>query len=161
MRKVLKENKMAEKYRFKLTPLERETLEQMIATGKAAARKLTHARILLKADSGEDGPNWKDEAISAALDVSPRTIARVRKRFVTEGLEAALNRRTQANHRPRRLDGVAEAHLIALACGQPPAGNAHWSLRLLADKMVELNYVEEVSYQTIRRTLKKTSLNRT
>ena len=152
---------MAEKYGVQLTTEERQTLHQLIAKGKTAAYKLTHARILLKADSSDGGQSWTDTQIVQALDVSERTIARVRRRFVEGGLGSALNRKTQKNYRPRRLDGEAEARLIALACSDPPMGYAQWTLRLLADQMVELNYVERVSYQTVRRTLKKTNLSPT
>lgn len=148
---------MGKKYLVTLTDLERESLYSLIATGKALARKLTHARIRLKADSSEGGPNWKDETIRKALDVSLSTIARVRERFVEEGLEAALSRQAPLNPRPRRLDGAGEARLIAIACSAPPPGHARWTLRLLADPMVELDYVPQVSYQT----LKKTNFSRT
>jgi transposase len=121
---------------------------------------LTHARILLKADHGTDGPGCTDEAIAEALDVSEVTVWRVRKRYVMEGLEAALNHRHPKNHRPRRLDGDQEAHLIALACTEPPEGRNRWTLRLLASRMVELEYAERVSYETVRVTLKKTHSSR-
>lgn len=150
---------MNKKYIINLTSNERNKLLSLVVSGRGEARKLTHARILLKADSSDRGLNWKDEQISEALDVSLSTIARVRKRFVTEGLEASLNHRQRQNHRRRRLDGEQEAHLIALACSETPEGHARWTLRLLADKMVELQYVDELSYQTVRRTLKKTNLN--
>jgi transposase len=132
-------------------------LERLIAVGQAPARKLMHARILLKADRGPAGPGWVDTAIAEAVEVSQPTIARVRRHFVEAGLEAALNRRAPRREYRRKLDGEQEAHLIALVCGAPPAGQARWSLRLLADRMVELEQVEAVSYQTVRRTLKKTS----
>ena len=148
---------MLPKYHVTLTEDERSMLRQLIASGTGKARQLTHARILLKADVGEGGPGWLDEQISTALEVSPATIHRVRRRFVEEGLEAALNRRPQEHHRARRLDGEQEAHLIALACSQPPDGRGRWTLRLLADKMVELAYVDSVSHETIRQVLKKTN----
>jgi transposase len=125
-------------------------------------RKLTHARILLKADQGPDGPGWVDEAIAEAVEVSQPTISRVRKQYVEHGLEAALNRRPPSREYVRKLDGVQEAKLIALACAKPPRGQARWSLRLLADQLVELEIVEDaVSYQTVRRLLKKTRSSRT
>ena len=151
---------MAKKYRVTLTDDERSMLTSLISSGTAPARTLTHARILLKADQAAHGPAWTDEAIRDALAVSLSTIARVRERFVEESLEAALYRRTPLNHRPRLLDGAEEAHLLALTCSPPPPGQERWSLRLLADKMVELEYVDQVSHETIRQVLKKTHSNR-
>jgi transposase len=147
-------------YIVTLTSEERATLQQLISSGKAAARKLIHARILLKANSSKGGPGWNDSAISQALDVGTATIERVRKRFVEDGLEAALGRRKPKRQYKRKLDGDGEAHLIALACSESPEGSARWTLRLLADRMVALEYVDELSYQTVRRTLKKTNLSR-
>lgn len=148
------------KYLVTLTPEERDTLEQLISSGRSAARTLTHARILLKADQSEGQVGWTDEAIHQALEVSRATVERVRRRFVEEGMEVALHRRPQQNHRPRALDGSQEAHLIALACGEPPPGRARWTLRLLADRRVDLKYVEEVSHETLRQGLKKTNSSR-
>jgi hypothetical protein len=147
---------MKKKYSVFLTEDEREQCKSLIAAGNAPARKLTHARILLKADQSPEGPAWVDEAIADAVESSQPTVSRVRKQYVQEGLEAALNRRAPNREYERKLDGEQEARLLALACGQPPQGQARWSLRLLADKLVELEVVEEVSYQTVRRTLKKT-----
>jgi transposase len=153
---------MKKKYPVTLTRTEREHLKSVIAAGTAPARKLTHARILLKADQGPEGPAWVDDAVAEAVEVSQPTVSRVRKQYVEEGLEAALNRRAPNREYHRKLDGEQEARLVALACGEPPEGRARWSLRLLADKMVELEIVEEeVSYQSVRRTLKKTSLSLT
>ena len=146
-------------YIVTLTSEERATLQQLISSGKAAARKLNHARILLKADSSKDGLGWNDSAISKALDVGTATVERVRKRFVEDGLEVALGRRKSKRQYKRKLDGDGEAHLIALACSESPVGSARWTLRLLADRMVALEYVDKLSYQTVRRTLKKTNLN--
>lgn len=115
-----------------------------------------HARILLKADQSPDGPAWIDDRIAEAVEVSQPTIFRVRRQFVEAGLEAALHRRPSRREYRRKLDGEQEARLIALACGTPPAGRADWTLRLLADRLVELEIVDTVSYQTVRRTLKKT-----
>ena len=143
------------KYIVTLTEEERAGLQELIGKGKAAARKLTHGRILLKADVGSGGPGWQDEEISVALEVSTGTVQRIRKLFVEEGLEAALNPRPAAQPRPWKLDGVGEAHLIALACSEPPAGQARWTLRLLAEQMVELAYVDTLSYETVRQVLKK------
>ena len=144
----------------RLTPDERAQLLRLISAGTAPARKLTHARILLKADRGPDGPRGTDEAIAEALEVGEITVWRVRKRYVEEGLEAALNHRHPKNHRPCRLDGEQEARLIALACSAVPAGHTRWTLRLLAGRMVELQYAERLSHETVRVTLKKTSSSR-
>ena len=147
---------MKKKYPVILTEAEREQLKSLIAAGTAPARKLTHARILLKADqSPKKGPGWVDVAIAEAVEVSQPTVSRVRKHYVQEGLEAALNRRRPNREYQRKLDGEQEARLLALACIQPPEGRARWSLRLLADKLVELEVVEEISYQTVGRVLKK------
>ena len=145
------------KYIVRLTAEEQAQLSQMIRSGKAAARTLLHAGILLKADSGPEAPAWSDEAISAALEVHATTVARVRQRFVEESLETALRPKPTTRCYGRKLDGTAEAHLIALACGPAPAGQAHWTLRLLADRLVEWQHVPSVSYETVRRTLKKTN----
>ena len=146
---------MKQKYEVLLSTEEREQLQQLIAAGTAPARKLTHARILLKADRGPGGPGWVDERIVEAVEVSQPTISRVRKQYVDEGLEAALNRRAPRRDYVRKLDGAGEAQLVALACSPPPVGRGDWTLRLLADRLVELEIVEEISYQTVRRTLKK------
>jgi DNA-binding transcriptional ArsR family regulator len=149
---------MKKKYPVILSEIVREELEQLIAAGTAPARKLTHARILLKADQSTQGPGWVDEKVAEeAIEVSQPTVARVRKQYFKEGLEAALNRRAPNREYYRKLDGEQEAQLVALACSEPPQGQARWSLRLLADKLMELEVVEEVSYQTVRRTLKKTT----
>jgi transposase len=148
---------MAKKYRVTLTEDERTMLTTMITSGSAAARTLTHARILLKADQAERGPAWTDKAICEALDVGLSTIARVRERFVEQGIDDALHRRSSPRPRQRLLDGADEARLLALTCSAVPEGNERWTLRLLADKMVELEYVEHVSHETIRQVLKKTN----
>lgn len=150
---------MKKKYIVTLTQEERRMLQEMLSRGKAAARKLMHARILLKADVAAGGPGWNDEAIVEALEVGRATVERVRKQFVEEGLEAALERRKPRRQYRRKLDGDGEAHLVALACQKPPEGRSRWTLQLLANRMVELQYVEEISYQTVRRTLKKTNLS--
>ena len=149
------------KYIVRLTPDERTQLVQMVRGARAAARALLHARILLKTDASLEAPAWSDENISEALDVHATTVARVRQRFVGEGLEAALRPKPTKRLYARKLDGTAEAYLIALACSPAPAGQARWSLRLLADRLVELDHVGSVSYETIRRTLKKTNCSRT
>ncbi len=148
---------MKKKYIVTLTKEERRMLQEMLSRGKAAARKLMHARILLKADVAAGGPGWNDEALVEALEVGRATVERVRKEFVEEGLEAALERRKPRRQYRRKLDGDGEAHLVALACQKPPEGRSRWTLKLLADRMVQLEYVEEISYQTVRRTLKKTN----
>src|ERR671937_795269 len=148
---------MNKTYHVRLTDTERAQLQELLAVGTAPARKLLHARILLKADEGPAGPGWVDQAIADAVEVSQPTVSRVRKQYVEEGLEAALNRRSPRRVYHRKLTGEHEARLIALACSPPPSGQARWSLRLLADKLVELEIVDDVSYQTVRRTLKKTN----
>jgi transposase len=153
---------MKKKYPVILSETEREELKRLIAAGTAPARKLTHARILLKADQSPEGAGWVDEKVAEAVEVSQPTVARVRKQYFEEDLEAALNRRAPNREYQRKLDGEQEARLVALACSEPPEGQARWSLRLLADRLVELEIVEEeVSYQTVRRTLKKTPSSRT
>jgi transposase len=151
---------MHKRYVVALTDSERGALERMIAAGTAPARKLTHARILLKADAQPDGPGWVDERIAEAVEVSQPTVARVRRQYVEAGLEAALNRRAPRREYRRKLDGEQEARLLAVACSKPPDGEARWTLRLLAGKLVELEVVEDVSYQTVRRVLKKTRSGR-
>ena len=143
------------KYVVTLTGSERAELRGLISAGKAAARKLVHARILLKADASVGGAGWDDVSISRALDVGTATIERVRKQFVEEGLEAALERRRPRREYERRLDGAREAHLIAVTCSQAPEGRERWTMQLLADKMVALGHVETLSRETVRRTLKK------
>lgn len=145
------------RYKVTLDAQERQDLHDLIAAGQAAARKLTHARILLKADAAEGGPAWPDHQIADALEVSVATVERVRQRFVEEGLDAALDRkRRERPAREVKLDGRAEARLIALACSAPPAGRVVWTMRLLADKLVELEVVDSISDETVRLALKKT-----
>ena len=146
------------KYIVRLSGEERKLLKTLISSGKGPARMFTRARILLKADVGEGGPSWPDEKIAEALDVTIQTIERVRKQLVEEGFEAVLSRRKYVQKVSRKkLDGDAEAHLIALACSETPEGYSRWSLRLLADRMVELGYVESISHEAVRRVLKKMS----
>ena len=147
---------MRKRYIVRLTDEEREDLTQLVSKGKAAARKLRRARVLLKADA--DGPAWADRRIAEALDVGTRMVENIRRRSVEEGLEAALNRKKRCRPpREKVLDGEKEAKLIAMCCGKPPEGRARWTLRLLAGNMVELDIVESISYETLRRTLKKTN----
>ena len=150
---------MPNKHTVILTPAQRSELSALISAGSAPARQLMHARILLKADQSADGPGWIDAAIAEAVEVNRTTVERVRRQFDAEGMEAALRRRPSRNHRPRAFDGAAEARLIALACSEPPMGRSRWTLRLLAAKAVELHYVDGASYETVRRTLKKTRLS--
>ena len=149
------------KYIVRLSKDEHDKLRNLIKSGRGPSRMFTRARILLKADAGEHGPSWVDEKISDALDVTVQTIERVRKQLVEEGLDAVLSRHqyTQKVSR-KKIDGDVEAHLIALSCSEPPEGYARWTLRLLADKVVELGYVENISYEAVRQTLKKTNLSR-
>jgi transposase len=151
---------MHKRFPVSLTETERDQLKRLIAAGRESSRKLTHARILLKADQGPSGPGWTDEAIAEAVEVSQPTVARIRQVYVTAGLEAALNRRAPTREYVRKLDGAQEARLIALACTKPPDGVERWTLRLLADKLVELEVIDDVSYQTVRRVLKKTTSGR-
>ena len=152
---------MPKKYHVTLTPEERAELGAMVGAGKAAARKLAHARVLLKADEAEGGPAWADADIAAALDVGRSTVARVRERFVEEGLAAALVPRPTARVYARKLDGAAEARLVKLACSAPPDGRKRWTLQLLADRMVVLGHAEDgLSYEAVRRALKKTRSSR-
>ena len=144
------------RYKVTLDADERQHLHDLIAAGRAAARKLAHARILLKADAADGGPAWTDHRIADALEVSTATIERVRQRFVEQGLDAALDRKPR--ERPAReikLDGRAEARLVALACSAPPEGRATWTMQLLADKLVELDVVSSISDETVRLALKK------
>lgn len=147
---------MHKKYRVTLTSAERAQCAALITAGKAAAHTQTHARILLKADQGPDGPAWTDATIATALDVSIATSERVRRTLVLEGLDAALRRRPARRHRPRKLDGAQEAHLIALVCGDPPAGRERWTVRLLAGRLVAVGVVDTIAPETVRLTLKKT-----
>jgi len=151
---------MKAKYRVHLSESQRQELSKRIASGHGSARDLAHTRILLKADEAPGGPAWRDEEIARALDVSVATIERVRKRFVADGLAAAVRRKRPAREYRRALDGEAEAHLIAVSCSEPPAGRARWSMRLLANRLVELRVVEAVSDETVRRVLKKTRSSR-
>ena len=147
-----------EKYVVELTSEEQNELAQLVSKGKAAARKITHARILLQANESKGGPAWTDKQISQAFGVHTNTIHGIRRRFVERGLRAALERKEQDHpSRKRIVDGDVEAHLIALRCGGPPEGRNQWTLRLLADKLVELEIVPSICHETVRRALKKTS----
>lgn len=148
------------KYAVKLSEAERAHLRTLVGSGTAPARTLTHARILLKANRGEGGPGWTDAAIAGALEVHPATVGRVRRTYVEAGLEVALTRKAPDRVYVRRLDGEQEARLITVACSAPPAGQARWTLRLLADALVRLEVVERVSHETVRRTLQQTTSSR-
>jgi hypothetical protein len=148
-----------DKYRVALEADERAGLERLVAVGKAAARKLTHARILLLADAL--GPARTDDDIVGALGVGPRTVARVRQRFVTQGMAAAIDRKTQPPRPGKvKIKGDAEQGLIRLACSDPPEGRCHWTLQLLCDEMVVLGLVDTISTETVRQSLKKTTSGR-
>jgi transposase len=148
------------RYRVTLTPKERDELGGLISSGSAAARKLMHARILLKADTPAGARGAFDEEIAAAVEASVASVQRVRRRFVEEGLAAALVPKPPTSPQPTKLDGRGEAQLIAVACSPPPSGRDRWTLQLLADRLIELQVVASISYETVRRTLKKTCSSR-
>ena len=148
---------MNTKYIVELTDEQRHYLEKLTSSGTCTARQMKRAQILLKSDRNT---NWSYEQIAEAFDVSDVTIAKVRKAFVEQGLAVALQRKKPDREYEHSLDGEGEAHLIALACSEPPAGRDRWSLRLLSDRFVKLGYVESISYETVRRTLKKTNSSR-
>lgn len=150
---------MEKRYRVTLRETEREDLRKLVRVGKAAARKLVRARILLLADQSEGGSSKSDPAIVESLGCGRASVERVRKRFVEEGLDAVLNPPPSSRVYERKMDGKAEAHLIALACSAAPEGRSRWTLRLLSDQMVALEHVESISFETVRRTLKKTNLS--
>jgi len=152
----------AKRYVVTLSRDERDHLDALIGSGKRSARAMTRARILLLADQGVHGPGWEDRRVAEALGCGHRTVERIRERFVTQGLDTALTHRKPTNP-PREpvLDGAAEAKLIALACSATPDGRKAWTLRMLADKLVELEVVDAVSHETVRRALKKTPSSRT
>ena len=145
---------MAKRYIVELSDEERNHLQTFVCTGRRGARQINHARILLQADIKQSGGGYRDPQIQEGLGVSVRTIERVRRRFVEEGLESSIHHRSGAG-RKRKMQGEQEAHLIALRCRKPPVGHARWTLRLLADQMVELGYMEQLSHETVRQTLKK------
>jgi len=149
---------MIKKYIVRLNDSERKELTQMVTRGKVAAYKRLHAQVLLKADISDKGPRWTDQKIADAFDITVRSIERIRKRLVEKGLDGAISR-ARGGGSKRKLDGEKEAYLIALACSDPPQGRCQWTLKLLADKMVELKYIDTLSYETVRRILKKTKLS--
>lgn len=145
------------RYVVRLDAEERDQLRRLVSVGKGAARKLTHARLLLQADQSDAGPGWTDTRVADGLGVTSRSVERIRKRFVEEGLASALARKKQCRpSRARLLDGAKEAKLIAVCCSKPPEGRRRWTLQMLSDRLVALNIVESISYETVRRTLKKT-----
>jgi len=153
---------MSPRYRVTLTDQERKELEALTRRGKTHARRFIRARALLLCDAGPDGPAWKNADVAEALGITSRTIEHLKKRFVEDGLEVALERKPREKP-PREVvfDGAFEARLLALACSEAPEGYQRWTVRLLADKMVELNIVPSVSHMTIQRALKKMNLNLT
>ncbi len=149
---------MNKRYIVRLTEVERGSLGQLASKGKAAARKRTHAQVLLKPDTGEHGPAWTDERIVEAFELGAGTVQSIRKRFVEEGLDAAIERKKQCRlSRQRVLDGEKEAKLIAVCCSEAPAGRTRWTLRMLGDELVRLEIVDSISHETIRQVLRKTS----
>ena len=153
---------MSPRYRVTLTKEERKELDAMTHRGKAHARKFIHARVLLLCDAGADGPAWNVADVATALGVTSRAIEHIKKRFVEDGLEAALDRKPREKP-PREIvfDGTFEARLITLACSDAPEGRRRWTVRLLANKAVELKFAESVSHMTVQRALKKTNLSLT
>jgi len=151
---------MSPRYRVTLSQEERKELEALTRRGKTEARRFTHARALLLCDAGENGPAWKVEDVAEALGITSRTIEKLKKRFVEDGLDAALDRKPREKP-PREItfDGAFEARLLALACSDAPEGHTRWTVRLLADKAVELNFADSVSHMTVQRVLKKTNFN--
>ncbi len=150
---------MYQKYPVELAEAERYQLKQLLSSGTISARKARRAQILLKSARSQGGLNWSYRAICTAFGVSEPTISDVRRAYVAGGLEAAINRKKPERVYEHRLDGEAEAHLVALVCGEPPEGYAHWTLRLLKERMIKLSYVDNVSRETIRTTFKKMNLS--
>ena len=150
---------MNQKYVVKLSAADRERLQGMLSAGRESARTLTRARILLKSDASEVGAKWSYGQICEAFDVTEVTVSKVRRTYVEQGLEAAIRRKKPEREYVQRLDGNAEAHLVALACSAPPEGQVRWTLRLLQERLVMLNVVESVSHETVRQTLKKMNLS--
>lgn len=146
---------MVKKYIVRLSQDEHKILNSLVNKGKVAAYKRKHAQILLKADIGKFGPGWTDLQISKAFDITTRTIESLRRQLIEKGLDGAINRAKGSGKNRTKINGDQEARLVALTCSEPPDGQSRWSLRLLADKMIELNYIDEVSHETVRQTLKK------
>ena len=152
---------MRKKYIVKLTSEERDGLKEVVNTGKTAAHKRKHAQMLLKADQSSQGPAWSDMQIAEAFDCHRTTVENLRKRLFEHGLEKAMGHGNRGSYRAKKLDGVAEAHLIATACSKAPEGRNRWTVRLLANQMVSLRIVDSCSATTVHRTLKKMSLSLT
>ena len=152
---------MRKKYIVELTSEERDRLKEVVNTGKIAAHKRKHAQMLLKADQSSQGPGWSDIQIVEAFDCHRTTVENLRKRLVEYGLDKALDHGNRGSCRVKKLDGVAEAHLIAMACSKAPEGRNRWTVRLLADQMVRLGIVDSCSGSTVHRTLKKMNLSLT
>lgn len=151
---------LKEKYVVRLAAGHRRLLERLVSSGKHPARVLTRARILLKADASAGGPGWDDARVAEALECGDRTVARVRRRYAEGGLDAALYSKRPTGRQYRKLDGRQEAQLVALACSDPPGGRGRWTMKLLADRLVELAVVESIDPATVWRTLKKTTSSR-
>ena len=149
----------AKRYRVRLTNEERDELTALVNRGKGSARRMRRARILLMADEEQAGGGWKDADIAKALGAHQRTVERIREKCVEEGIEAALNHTRPKRSRSKRLDGAAEARLVKLACSAPPDGYDRWSMQMLADRLIELEFVESVSRETVRTTLNKMNLS--
>jgi transposase len=148
------------KYIVRLEADERQQLQWLVDVGRVSKPVRQRARVLLKADQAEGGPGWPDERVAEFAEVSLSTVHRVRERFVEEGLDAAIHQRPSPQRQYRKLDGAGEAKLIATACSQAPEGRSRWTLHLLADKLVELGVVEQISHECVRSTLKKTHFSR-
>lgn len=150
---------MRKKYKVRLPPGQRKQLLEIVHNGNQQAKTITHARLLLQADSGEEGSAKKAKIIAADLNIHERTVHRVREAFANNGLETALHRKKHRQYKPRKLDGEQEAHLIALCCGSPPEGRKEWTLRLLSERLVELEITDSISRSTVHRILKKMNLS--
>ena len=146
---------MKRKYIIRLTEAERQRLKDLVYKGKAAAYRRTHAQIMLLSDESGFGPGLLDSEVSKTVGVNERTVSRLRQRFVEEGLEAALERKARVRERSRVLDGDGEAHLVAMMCSEPPPGQSRWTLKLLSDRLIELEIVESISHESVRQVLKK------
>lgn len=149
------------KYRVKLSSDERAHLLERLGRGERPAREQTRARILLKVDEGPEGPSWSDARVAEALEVAAGTVAGIRQRFCERGLTGCIERKTPDREYERKLDGEQEARLIQLACSEAPEGHSEWSLRLLANRLIELGVVDSISHEAVRQTLKKTRSSRT
>jgi len=148
------------KFIVRLEAVERQQLQALVDEGRGSKSVRQRARVLLKADEGDGASSWTDERVAEFAEVSVSTVHRVRQQFVEEGLDATLRRRPSPQRQYRKLDGAAEAKLIATACSQAPAGRSRWTLHLLADKLVELQVVDSISHECVRTTLKKTNFSR-